>query len=163
MLQWLWSWFDFFFRLSDIRVYTLCLISLVMSSYPFETIGAWPHVAMVVVFALIFRLSDIYTLLISLMMSLYSSIYNDMLYILLLYGFALNIFPSWVELKRWRTCHRKKGSTRSERRKIKHALGWYGRDCRRGIHYLARFASCTQLNFGTRLWRHKSFAVTKYI
>ena len=64
------------------------------------------------------------------------SFYDDVLYILLLYGFALNIFPSWkrwVELKLSRAGHRRKRSARSERRKRKHALCWCGRDCRRGI------------------------------
>ena len=56
--------------------------------------------------------------------------------LLLLYRFALNIFPSWkrwVELKLLRAGHRRKESTQSKWRKRKHALGCYGRDCRRGI------------------------------
>ena len=65
-----------------------------------------------------------------------SSFYDDVLYILLLYRFALQYFPSWkwwTELKVLRAGHRRKGLTRSERRNRKHALGWHGRDCRRGI------------------------------
>ena len=41
-------------------IYILCLISLIMSSYPFEMIGSWPHVATVVVLVyFISHLSDI--------------------------------------------------------------------------------------------------------
>ena len=61
------------------------------------------------------RLSDM-TLLISLMMSSYSSVYDDVLYTLLLYRFVLSIFPSWkrwVELTLLGASHRRKGSTRS--------------------------------------------------
>ena len=61
---------------------------------------------------------------------------------------AQNTFPSWkrwVELKNLRAGHRRTGSTRSERRKIKHALGRYGRDCCRGV-CMARFTSCTLWN-----------------
>ena len=82
-----------------------------------------------------FPVSPIYTLLMSLMMSSYSSFYDNVLYVLI-YRFTHNIFPSWkrwVELQLLRAGHRRKGSTRSERRRRKHALGWYGRDCCIGI------------------------------
>ena len=67
--------------------------------------------------------------------------------------YDLPILPSWkqwVELKRLRAGHRRKGSTRSEGRKRKHALGWYGRDCRRGM-----WCGLPAV-LKTRLWRHKT-------
>ena len=104
----------------------------------FEMVAPCPHVTVVVVLVCPHfpSLRYIYTLLISLMMSSYCRFYDNVLYILLLYRFTLKIFPGWkrwVELKRLRAGNRRKGSTRSERRKIKHALDWWGRDCRRGI------------------------------
>ena len=85
-------------------IYTLCLISLMMSSYPFEMIGSWPHLAMVVVLVCPHfpHLQYIGCLLIiSLMMLSYSTFYDDVLYILLLYRFALNIFPVKNGGSRW--------------------------------------------------------------
>ena len=46
MLQWLWSRFDLI-PFSPMKI--LCLVSVMVSSYPFEMIGSWPHIAMVVV------------------------------------------------------------------------------------------------------------------
>ena len=69
-----------------------------------------------------FPVSAAYTLLISLTMSSSSRFYDEVLYILLLYRFALNMFPSWtrwVELKHLRAGHRRKGSTRIKRRNKK--------------------------------------------
>ena len=112
----------------------LCSISFMMSSYPLERTSWWPHVAMVVVLVCS-HFPSLRYMLISRMMSSCSIFLDDVLYILL-YRFALNMFPSWkrwFELKLLRAGHRTKGSTPSERRKGKHALVWYGRDCRRGI------------------------------
>ena len=107
---------------------------------PFKVVGSCPHVAVVVVLVCppFPSLRYIYILcLFSLMMSSYSSFYTDTCCVYYcLYRFTLKILPSskrWAELKIWRAGHRRKGSTRNERRKRKHALGWYGRDCRRGI------------------------------
>ena len=58
-----------------------------------------------------------------------------------------------------RAGHRRKGSTRIERRKRKQTLGEQGRDCRRGIWHGVPAVLKTR----TRLWRHKSSVVTKHI
>ena len=81
-------------------------------------------------FAFTSRLSEIHAAYISLMMSSYSSFYDDVLYVLLLYRFALNSFPSWkrwVELKLLRPGHRRKGVNSKWRTKRRYALGWQGR------------------------------------
>ena len=94
----------------------------------------------------------------------FSSFYDAVLYILLLYAVQIRAqyFSQLKTVGRAETFgHRRKGSTQSERRQRKHALGWHGRDCRRGT-YMAWFASRTQ-DFGTRLWRRKSSVVTKHI
>ena len=132
MLQWLWCWFALISRL----LYILCLspswcphirFKWLVHDLTLQWLWCW--------FAFISRLSDICSAF-SFMISSYSSFYDDVLYILLLYRFVLNIVPSWkrwVELKLVRAGHRRQGSTRSERRKRKHTLGGYGRDCRRSI------------------------------
>ena len=63
----------------------------------------------------------------------------------------------WVELKLLRAGHRKKGSTPSERRSRKHALGRLGRDGRRGM-----WRGLPAVDFGTRLWRQNSSVITKH-
>ena len=81
-----------------------------------------------------------------------------MLYVVLLYIFALNIFPSWkrwVELKLLRPDHRRKESTRAERQKRKHVWS------RLSQRYMVRFANCIY-DFGTQLWRHKNSKATKH-
>ena len=94
-----------------------------------EMIGSCPHIAVAVVLVCPHfpSLRYVYILcLISLTMSSYVSFRNDRF--MTSYGGS-----SWNFL---RAGHRRKGSIRSERRKIMHALGWYGRDCRRCIWHV---------------------------
>ena len=87
-------------------------------------------------FALISRLSEIYSAYLPHDVLIFQFLRKYVICILLLYRFTLNIFPCWkrwVELKLLRAGHRRKESTQSKWRKRKHALGCYGRDCRRGI------------------------------
>ena len=94
----------------------LCLTSLMMTSY-FNGCGVGlPS----------FPVSPTYTLLIP--YDIIFQFYDDVLYMLLLYRFALTMFPSWtrwVEMNLFRAGHQRLASTPSERRKWKHALGWY--------------------------------------
>ena len=138
--------------------YTLCLIPLMMFIYPFELIGSWPHVAMVVVMICPHfpSLRYVYILcLISLTMSSYVSFRNDRF--MTSYGGS-----SWNFL---RAGHRRKGSIRSERRKIMHALGWYGRDCRRCIwHVLPAVLKILEHDTGDikALWSQSIYHVYRY-
>ena len=81
-----------------------------------------------------FPISPKSALLISPMISSYSSFYEDVSYTTAVQIRAQHFsrWKRWVDLKLLRAGHRRKGSTRSERPKRKHALCWYGRDCRRG-------------------------------
>ena len=138
MLQWLWSWFALISRLSDIHT----LLNLPHN----VLISVWNNWFMTSccngcgVGLPSFPVSDIYSAYLPHDV-LYSSFCDDVLYIILLYRFALNVFPSrnrWIELKLLRAGHRRKGSAR-----------WQSKTCpwliwaRLPQRYMARFASRT--------------------
>ena len=85
-----------------------------------------------------FPVSPIYTLLISLMMSSYSSFYDIVLYVLpstavqirAQYFSQLKTVGRAETLESWPS---EKGVTSTWKTKKKHAPGWYGSDCRRGV------------------------------
>ena len=109
-----------------------------------------------------FPASPIYTLLFSLILIFSYSSFPDV-YFLLLYRFALNVFPSWkrwVELKLFERWPSEKGVDSKWKTKKKTCPWLIG--SRLSQRYIARFAICTY-DFGTRLWRHKSSVVTKHI
>ena len=108
-----------------------------MSSYPFETIGAWPHAAMVVVLVCPHFRSPRYILGLSPSWCPHIPVFTSTCCIYYCSTDSRSIlFPverggsSWNV---WELAIGEKWSIRSERRKRKHALGWYGRDCHTGI------------------------------
>ena len=115
------------FRLSDIY-------SLMMSSYPLEMIGSWPHVALVVVLICPHFHRNIPSPSPCTHIPVFRTTYY--IYQTKCCTDSRSIFSQLKTVGRAKTLRagrQRKGSTRRERLERKYALGWYGRDCRRGI------------------------------